>query len=115
MPAHSPSWDAAARLGAVAFILRIGSIDSVAACPRPPLIRRARADVRHRMAGVAGHCRSPRCAGAGSGRALENPQTQVFLFRWTALVALDDSALHAVDEGGTQFGLLQYVGHVRPE
>jgi hypothetical protein len=26
-----------------------------------------------------------------------------------------DSAHKAVNEGGTQFGLLQYAGHVRPE
>jgi hypothetical protein len=49
------------------------------------------------------------------GWAFENPQVQVLVFRYTATVALGDSAQHAVHDGRRPFGLLQYVGHARPE
>ena len=53
--------------------------------------------------------------GAACGRAPENSQMQVIIFRWTALAAVSDSAPHAVHDGRRPFGLLQYVGHARPE
>jgi hypothetical protein len=43
------------------------------------------------------------------------PSDQENVFGFTTVVAPGDSAHQAVDEGGTQFGLLQYVGPVRPE
>jgi len=39
----------------------------------------------------------------------------MLVFRFTAAVTMGDSAEHAVHEGGARFGLLQYVGHARPE
>ena len=66
---------------------------------------------------MAGLRHSSRGADAASGwlQALEKPHLQMLVFRWTAAVALGDSAPHAVHDGRRLFGLLQYVGHVRPE